>query len=378
MAHVDFPNPTAFGSSKQAIQGITSHNSFSRRRFPIRSHSTLTSGTNPADNQSEPKSKSKSDLDYWPQESDATKFKTGDDASAISELSSEAIDSILAESSGSTNPTLSDPRPKRPTRDQEDERDVELENQLAKTRAGRGIYGNTAPISPRSSFRTGTDPRASPRDAPRSSKFDIDHKGKRVVEDDWQPPKKEQWQIQKAALKEKFPDGWAPSKRLSPDAIAGIRALHAQMPEKYTTRALGEHFKISPEAIRRILKSKWQPNADEALDREKRWFKRGEKVWGRYAELGVKPPRKWRDQGIGKGKPEWRKRPTWKTEAEKRAEEARSVPTLITTSEPGGSNEIHQEDRDGRTGNKKGDARGSSRFKLPELITTAAPPSESD
>lgn len=124
---------------------------------------------------------------------------------------------------------------------------------------------------------------------------------------DWMPPEKEQWQIQKAALKEKFPDGWAPLKRLSPDAMAGIRALHAQMPEKYTTEVLAQNFEVSAEGIRRILKSKWVPTAEVQTDRELRWFRRGEKVWSRYAELGVKPPRRWRDAGIGRGKPEWLK-----------------------------------------------------------------------
>ncbi|CAG8958293.1 hypothetical protein HYFRA_00000648 [Hymenoscyphus fraxineus] len=118
---------------------------------------------------------------------------------------------------------------------------------------------------------------------------------------------KEPWQIQKAALKEKFPDGWNPLKRLSPDAMVGIRALHAQMPEKFTTQFLANHFEISAEGIRRILKSKWVPTPEVQTKREVRWHRRGESVWSRMAELGVKPPRVWRDAGIGRGKPEWMK-----------------------------------------------------------------------
>jgi hypothetical protein len=124
-------------------------------------------------------------------------------------------------------------------------------------------------------------------------------------EDDWEPPPREHWQIDKAALKEKFPDGWNPRKRLSPDALAGIRALHAQMPEVYTTAALAENFKVSPDAIRRILKSKWSPNADEESDRQRRWFERGKKIYTEFAEKGGKPPKPWREMGIGDGKPEW-------------------------------------------------------------------------
>jgi len=111
---------------------------------------------------------------------------------------------------------------------------------------------------------------------------------------------REPWQIQKAALKEKFKEGWNPRKKLSPDALAGIRAIHAQFPEQYTTSVLAEKFEVSPEAIRRILKSRWTPKEEETLDRQRRWFLRGQKIWSRYAELGLKPPKRWRKLGIGK------------------------------------------------------------------------------
>ncbi|KUI57726.1 Required for respiratory growth protein 9, mitochondrial [Cytospora mali] len=106
------------------------------------------------------------------------------------------------------------------------------------------------------------------------------------------------WAIQKDALKAKFPEGWMPRKKLSPDALAGIRALHQQFPEIYTTQALSAKFEVSPEAIRRILRSKWEPAPEEDEDRQRRWFNRGLKVWDRYAELGMTPPKKWQDAGI--------------------------------------------------------------------------------
>ncbi|RDW82279.1 hypothetical protein BP6252_03391 [Coleophoma cylindrospora] len=122
------------------------------------------------------------------------------------------------------------------------------------------------------------------------------------LEDDWKPARREPWQIQKSALKEKFEGGWQPMKKLSPDALAGIRALHSQMPDVYTTAALADNFQVSPEAIRRILKSKWTPGQEEEIDRQKRWFKRGEKVWTRWAEEEkMKPPKRWRELGVGKG-----------------------------------------------------------------------------
>lgn len=109
------------------------------------------------------------------------------------------------------------------------------------------------------------------------------------------------WQIQKSALSEKFgSSGWSPRKRISPDSLEGIRSLHSQYPDRYTTPVLAEKFKVSPEAIRRILKSKWRPNDDEEDDRRERWTKRGLNIWGQMNELGIKPPRKWRNQGVGK------------------------------------------------------------------------------
>ncbi|KAJ6787183.1 hypothetical protein PWT90_05571 [Aphanocladium album] len=132
------------------------------------------------------------------------------------------------------------------------------------------------------------------------------------------PRKKEDWMIQKDFLKNKYPEGWKPNKRLSPDALAGIRALNAQFPDVYTTKTLGEKFAMSPEAIRRILKSKWTPSADEDEDRQERWHRRGMSVWQRKAELGIKPPKRWRDEGIAR-EPEYHER---KVEARARRDDA--------------------------------------------------------
>lgn len=109
------------------------------------------------------------------------------------------------------------------------------------------------------------------------------------------------WQVQKKALEKKFgSSGWAPRKRLSPDALEGIRSLNSQFPEKFTTPVLANHFQVSPEAIRRILKSKWRPKEDEEVERHERWNKRGESIWRQMVEIGIKPPKKWRDMGLRK------------------------------------------------------------------------------
>ncbi|EAS34194.3 mitochondrion organization and biogenesis protein [Coccidioides immitis RS] len=107
------------------------------------------------------------------------------------------------------------------------------------------------------------------------------------------PAKKmEQWRLQKEALKKKFQEGWAPPKRLSPDAIEGVRELHQQNPQKFSTAVLAEHFKMSPEAIRRILKSKWRPSEKEMEKRRERWERRETRIWDHMSELGLRPLRK--------------------------------------------------------------------------------------
>lgn len=106
------------------------------------------------------------------------------------------------------------------------------------------------------------------------------------------PKKPEAWEIQKEALEKKFPDGWNPAKRLSPDALDGIRHLHATAPDRFTTAVLAEEFKVSPEAIRRILKSKWRPSENEMEKRRVRWENRHERIWSQMAELGLRRPSK--------------------------------------------------------------------------------------
>jgi hypothetical protein len=75
------------------------------------------------------------------------------------------------------------------------------------------------------------------------------------------------------AMKAAFPDGWNPPRKLSREAMEGLRTLHAHDPAQYTTPVLASRFKVSPEAVRRILKSKWQPSDErkkELLVREQK------------------------------------------------------------------------------------------------------------
>ena len=140
------------------------------------------------------------------------------------------------------------------------------------------------------------------------------NEGKSGTESPRSEPKRERenWQIQKSALANKFGTaGWQPHKKLSPDTISGIKALHASDPASYSTATLSQHFEVSPEAIRRILRSKWRPSEEVAEERRVRWEKRGVRKWAELAEKGVRPPKKWRDAGVqweAKGKGKGRKR----------------------------------------------------------------------
>ncbi|KAL3229520.1 Required for respiratory growth protein 9, mitochondrial [Nakaseomyces bracarensis] len=76
---------------------------------------------------------------------------------------------------------------------------------------------------------------------------------------------------------------WSPSKRLSREEIESLRLLKRTFPN-ISTRELSEKFKVSPEAIRRILKSNWEPTDDEWDNMQKRWKNRGERINMMYAE----------------------------------------------------------------------------------------------
>lgn len=77
----------------------------------------------------------------------------------------------------------------------------------------------------------------------------------------------------RTTLKKAFPEGWAPPRRLSREAMDGLRAMHAADPEMFATPVLAERFRISPEAVRRILKSRWEPTREQRVriaERERR------------------------------------------------------------------------------------------------------------
>lgn len=70
-----------------------------------------------------------------------------------------------------------------------------------------------------------------------------------------------QWQKRDISHKHRYGD-WNPTKKLSRQQMADIRSLKEDHPLLKTVQ-LASHFNVSPEAVRRILRSKWIPNDAE-------------------------------------------------------------------------------------------------------------------
>jgi hypothetical protein len=109
-------------------------------------------------------------------------------------------------------------------------------------------------------------------------------------------PTPSRWAQHRASMKTKFPKGWAPPHKLSRAAMDGLRALNAHDPDTFTTPVLADKFRISPEAVRRILRGKWQPTQEQRarlLERERRY--RQDRVRSRRAmERKGEAENKWR------------------------------------------------------------------------------------
>jgi len=78
-------------------------------------------------------------------------------------------------------------------------------------------------------------------------------------------PTPHEYKAHRQTLQKLFPSGWSPPKKLSRQAMDGLRHLHRFDPHTFTSPILAEKFKISPEAVRRILKSKWEPTREKRI-----------------------------------------------------------------------------------------------------------------
>jgi hypothetical protein len=326
ITQVELPTSTRFTASQLfSIRSFRPATTSVERRLPRRAYSTAASLKNCILIGGSPDAELESAPKRGPGGDAKCQSTTLDAESAIVDLSPDAIDSIAAE--------LAPPTPVQGHEAPSKEYETPLKS-LLKDLPVKKPKPSAAPVSVTTFRRTKVANESFTLHFSSPRRVDLGFKTGNISTstspktDDWTPPAREHWQIDKEALAKKFPDGWNPRKRLSPDAIAGIRALHAQMPERYTTEALSQEFGVTAEAIRRILKSKWSPTPEEETDRQRRWFKRGQQVWSRYADLGMKPPKPWRELGIGQGKPEWLKR---KQEWAWRQQEPRALPALVTT-----------------------------------------------
>ncbi|KAJ9065673.1 hypothetical protein DSO57_1017079 [Entomophthora muscae] len=87
-------------------------------------------------------------------------------------------------------------------------------------------------------------------------------------DEEMKDPSAPDWKIKKQQTKEKFQGRpWEPARRLSRAAMDRIRFLAKEMPDEYTLPKIAEEFSIPYEAVRRILKSKYQP-PEEVVERQ--------------------------------------------------------------------------------------------------------------
>lgn len=98
------------------------------------------------------------------------------------------------------------------------------------------------------------------------------------VPKDWGKKELPEWRRQDYARKEKLNGArWLPTKKVSREAMEGIRYLKKEQPDLKISE-IASHFKIPYDAVRRILKSKWRPSADEEQRLQKKWIERGKKL----------------------------------------------------------------------------------------------------
>ncbi|KAL8279082.1 hypothetical protein RQP46_008540 [Phenoliferia psychrophenolica] len=109
------------------------------------------------------------------------------------------------------------------------------------------------------------------------------------------------WEVQRESLAEALPwdpktspSRWAPARKLSREALSLVRLLHKSDPTTFTTPVLAERFRVSAEAVRRILKSRFELPGEEADRREarrkaekiKEREENGEEVWAKKPWAG--------------------------------------------------------------------------------------------
>lgn len=85
-----------------------------------------------------------------------------------------------------------------------------------------------------------------------------------------QQPEVPHWRLHREAMRRLYPDGWDPPLKLSRPAMSLVRSLHEQDPVTFSTDRLAMRFKVSPEAVRRILRGKWKMEEDKQRELEEK------------------------------------------------------------------------------------------------------------
>ncbi|KZO94179.1 hypothetical protein CALVIDRAFT_484619, partial [Calocera viscosa TUFC12733] len=78
------------------------------------------------------------------------------------------------------------------------------------------------------------------------------------------------WVAHKARMRELYPSGWSPPRKISREAMNVLRVFHQEDPEQFGVQDLAERFQISTEAVRRILRSRWQPGPKREMRMRRR------------------------------------------------------------------------------------------------------------
>lgn len=96
---------------------------------------------------------------------------------------------------------------------------------------------------------------------------------------------KPEWHKRDAAIKKRY-GKWNPTRKLTRDQMDDVKHIAAQMPHLRTVD-LAQYFQVLPEAIRRILKSKWQPSEQTELALREREQRRKQERKARNPVNGV-------------------------------------------------------------------------------------------
>lgn len=76
------------------------------------------------------------------------------------------------------------------------------------------------------------------------------------------------WLRKRDALRQKGIEKWAPAKRLSQQQMSKLRHLHATDPQQNTAGALSRQFRVSVDAVTRILRSRFEADDLTGLRQE--------------------------------------------------------------------------------------------------------------